>query len=88
MHKMTHIFEVMIERGDYLEELAECDVREEVVRLVPAAFRVRLLPKLDELALQLSDRTQVQDVIARRILVQARVARMGGKPERKKRYFI
>ena len=68
---------------NYLEEGAESDVRKVVVSTVPSALRVRLLPKLNELVLQLTDRTQVEDVITRKIVVECRVVCVQTQPEEK-----
>lgn len=63
------------------EELAEGDVREDVVGLVLAAGDAGLLPEVMELILQGSARAQVQDVLSGQWVIQEGVIHMGEQPE-------
>ena len=65
----------------HLEEWAEGDVWEVVVGTVPATLLVGLLPEVQELMLQLSHRTQVQDVVPGRAVVKVRVIHVGQQPD-------
>ena len=62
------------------EELAEGDVREDVVSLVLAAHGPTLLPKVRELVEQRPTRPQVQHILPRQGGIQKWVVQMGEQP--------
>ena len=53
---------------------------EVVVRAVPAARLVALLPELDQVLLQLTDRAQVQDIVTWCVFIEGRVVGVREEP--------
>ena len=66
--------------GTDLEEGAKSDMGEVVMGAVPATLLVRLLPEVQQLMLQLSNRTQVQNVVPCRAVIQDGVVHVRQKP--------
>jgi len=65
-----------------LEKRAQCNVWKVVVCPVPATFLIWLLPKVQELLLQLADRTKIQDVVSRYLIIQCRIIYMWQQPDK------
>lgn len=52
-----------------------------VVCSIPSTLLVRLLPEVQKLLLQLANRTQIQDIITRDLVIQCRVIHMWQQPK-------
>jgi len=59
-----------------LEKRAQSDVWKIVVCPIPSTLLVRLLPKVQELLLQLANGTKIQDVVPWYLVIQCRIIYM------------